>query len=355
MSVQLLNAAYHAIAVLDLGPMDRLALITLAWRASETGEVRISRRELGRQIGTDKRVAIRAVNALRAAGLVADGDRLAINVPALLETARRDAEGDKLSPGCQPVTHKVTICHPAGDKLSPPEVTACHRKGDNLSPHIDKTIEDNKDTHTPPAGACVREEPPAHSGLPEAATPHDAESFQVFHRSYPQHRAVADVRLLMGLWRKAEDAIGGADAGKRLVACLTIAKRSKRWGDEGGTYVSREDNFLGGHYAQFLDESKQELRNIGAARRKQSQTESDIAFFAQLDAEINAEDAATRRRVQIEDICDQLAGGSPKTWEEKARWQALLPRAEELYEQGKRDGTLKPLVLACDLARGVTA
>ncbi len=327
MSVQLLNAAYHAIAVLDLGPMDRLALITLAWRATETGEVRLTRRELGRQIGTDKRVAIRSVNALRAIGLLTPDDRLAINVPALLETARRDAEGDKLSPGCQPVTLQVPNCHPSGDKLSPPEVTACHRKGDKLSPHIDKTIEDNKDTHTPPAGACVREEAPAPSGLPEAATPHDAESFQAFHRSYPQHRTVADVRLLMALWRKAEDAIGGDDAGARLLACLTIAKRTKRWQDKGGTYVSREDNFLSGHYAQYIEDSKQEVRNVRAASRKRSQTESDIAFFAQLDAEISAEDAAARRRVQI----------------------------EEIYEQGKRDGTLKPLVLACDLARGVTA
>lgn len=217
-----------------------------------------------------------------------------------------------------------------------------------------ETNKTSKTEHTPPAGACVREVASLPS-LPEAATPKDAASFQAFHRSYPKHRACTDVRLLMSLWRQAEDAIGGDDAGARLLACLTLAKRSKRWQDEGGTYVSREDRFLSGHYDQFLADSKQELRNQRAAGPRRAQVESDIAFFLQLDAEINAEDAAARRRVQIEDICDKLAGGSPKTWEEKARWQALLPRAEELYEKGKRDGTLKPLVLLCDKARGVTA
>ena len=281
MSVQLLNAAYHAIAVLDLGPMDRLALITLAWRANEVGEVRLSRSELGRQIGTDKRVAIRSVNSLRARGLLADAAHLAINVPALLEVARRDAEGDRQSPP------EVTACHPKGDNLSPPEVTACHPKGDNLSPH--KTI-DKEDT--PDTGARVREEAPELPLVPEAAAPKDAASFQAFHRAYPRHRAVADVRLLMALWRRAEDTIGGDDAGARLLACLTLAKRTKRWADEGGTYVSREDNFLSGHYDQFLPDSNQELRNQRAARRRAADDESDLAFQARLDAEIAAQFAA---------------------------------------------------------------
>lgn len=354
MSVQLLNAAYHAIGAVDLDPLVRLTLTTLAWRAEETGVVRLSRSTIGRQIGTDKRNAIRCVNALKAAGLVQQGEPITLDVPALLKFARRDA-------GCYSDTAPgVTVTQPrCQDNTAPGVMVTPARCYSDTVPGVMVTpIETNKTsktTHTPPAGACVREETPTPSGLPEAAMPHDAESFQVFHRSYPQHRASADVRLLMSLWRQAEDAIGGDDAGARLLACLTLAKRSKRWQDEGGTYVSREDNFLSGHYSQYLADSKQEVRNAAAANRQRSQAESDIAFFAQLDAEINAEDAAARRRVQIEDICDKLAGGTPKTWEEKARWQALLPRAEELYEQGKRDGTLKPLVLACDLARGVTA
>ena len=355
MSVQLLNAAYHAISAVDLDPLVRLTLTTLAWRAEETGVVRLSRSAIGRQIGTDKRNVIRCVNALKAAGLVRQGEPITLDVPALLEFARRSA-------GCYGDTAPgVMVTSPRCQDNTSPGVTVTSPRcySDTASGVMVTPIETNKTdktTHTPPAGACVREEASASlPSVPEGATPRDAESFQVFHRSYPQHRAVADVRLLMALWRKAEDAIGGEDAGARLLACLTIAKRSKRWGDDGGTYVSREDNFLSGHYSQFVEDSKQEVRNAAAANRQRSQAESDIAFFAQLDAEISAEDAETRRRVQIEDICDQLAGGSPKTWEEKARWQALLPRAEELYEQGKRDGTLKPLVLACDLARGVTA
>lgn len=276
MSVQLLNAAYHAIGAVDLDPLVRLTLTTLAWRAEESGVVRLSRSAIGRQIGTDKRNVIRCVNALKAAGLVQQGEPITLDVPALLEFARR-------SVGCQDDTATGVMVTP-------------DRCQDNTAPGVRVTpIETNKTSktgHTPPAGACVREEASAPLGLPEAATPHDAESFQAFHRSYPKHRAVADVRLLMALWRKAEDAIGGADAGKRLVACLTIAKRSKRWGDEGGTYVSREDNFLSGHYDQFLPDSKQELRNQRAAKRRAADDESDAAFLARLDEEIAAQFAA---------------------------------------------------------------
>lgn len=311
MSVQLLNAAYHAIGAVDLDPLVRLTLTTLAWRAEETGVVRLSRSAIGRQIGTDKRNVIRCVNALKAAGLVQQGEPITLDVPALLEFARRSA-------GCYGDTATgVTVTPPrcqdntaAGVMVTPARCYGNTASGVMVTPI--ETNKTDKTTHTPPAGACVREEASASlPSVPEGATPRDAESFQAFHRAYPKHRASTDVRLLMALWRKAEDAIGGDDAGARLLACLALAKRSKRWGDEGGSYVSREDNFLAAHYGQFLDDSKQELRNVRAASRKRSQIESDMAFFAQLDAEISAEDAETRRRIQIDDICDKLAAGRP--------------------------------------------
>lgn len=291
MSVQLLNAAYHAIGAVDLDPLVRLTLTTLAWRAEETGVVRLSRSAIGRQIGTDKRNVIRCVNALKAAGLVQQGEPITLDVPALLEFARRSAGcyGDT-APG---VTMTPPRCHgntPAGVMVTPARCYSDTASGVMVTPI--ETNKTSKTTHTPPAGACVREEAPAPLGLSEAATPRDMESFQTFHRAYPRHRAVADVHLLMGLWRRAEDAIGGDDAGQRLLACLTLAKRSKRWSDEGGTYVSREDNFLSGHYDQFLPDSRQELRNQRAAKRRAADDESDAAFLARLDEEIAAQFAA---------------------------------------------------------------
>ena len=367
MSVALLNAAYEAMCALDLAPLARLALTALAWRADRDGLVSLSKRELGRQMGTTKPNAIRCVNELKVAGLLRQDEALALDVPALLEAAKRGAWSYGKTPRSQGETSGGLTVRPegsygetSGGLTVRPEgsygetsggLTVRPKRSYDETPY--KTIKTIKTKHTPNACACVREETPPSlpSGLPEAATPRDVGSFQLFHRSYPKHRASADVRALMALWRQAEDAIGGADAGKRLLACLSLAKRSKRWGDEGGSYVSKEENFLSGHYSQFVDESAQELKSQTVATRQRSQDESDIAFFRQINPMVDIEEARARRQAQVDDICDQLFGGSPKTWEEKVRWDALRPRAEALYEQGKRDGTLKPLVLNCDKAR----
>lgn len=352
MSVALLNAAYEAMCALDLAPLARLALTALAWRADRDGLVSLSKRELGRQMGTTKPNAIRCVNELKVAGLLRQDETLALDVPALLEAAKRGAGSYGKTPGSQGETSSGLTVRPEGSYGETSGGLTVRPKGSyDETPY--KTIKTIKTKHTPNACACVREETPPSlpSGLPEAATPRDVGSFQLFHRSYPKHRASADVRALMALWRQAEDAIGGADAGKRLLACLSLAKCSKRWGDEGGSYVSKEENFLSGHYSQFLDESSQELKRQTVATRQRSQDESDIAFFRQINPMVDVEEARARRQAQVDDICDQLFGGSPKTWEEKVRWDALRPRAEALYERGKRDGTLKPLILSCDEAR----
>lgn len=346
MSVNLTNTAIRLLGVFPFEVSERLALIILCWRADENGETRMNKSELARQTGLSRPTVRKTVSRLEMMGLVS-GPRLTVGVRALVKLlARSQMENGLPSEVAEDGEQFSTFGDVAMENSLPSECKdVCQKMEKGLPPYR----QDYK-THT---NACVREGSsvsgegaptgdgqapakkvtPAPSAAPltirvEAAEVQDKASLGLFLKEYPKR---AMNRLTVCAEWAALEAEGFT--GRQLLGAMREARMSKQWSEDGGRYVPRAEIFL--HDRRFED-------FLPAAAERGS-----VKSQAEREA---AEREAARRLAAIDEIVsEEFFPGEPiRSVEDIRAREAKRPEAEKIYEERKRAGTLKPVVLACE-------
>lgn len=162
----------------------------------------------------------------------------------------------------------------------------------------------------------------------EAAEVQDTESLGLFMREYPKR---AMNRMVVCAEWAALEAEG--IPGKRILGAMREARMCKQWCEDGGRFVPRAEIFLRDRrFEDFLPAAAER-----ASAKSQAEREAE-------------EREAARRMAAIDEIVsEEFFGGEPvqSVADIRAR-EAKRPEAEKIYEERKRAGTLKPVVLACE-------
>lgn len=347
MSVNLTNTAIRLLGVFPFEVSERLALIILCWRADENGETRMNKSELARQTGLSRPTVRKTVSRLEMMGLVS-GPRLTIGVRALVKLLARSqmenglpSEGEEdgkrfatfgdvamengLPSECKDVCQKMEKGLPPYRQDYKTRSNACVREGSSVSGEGAPTGDGQAESRVqvgqarPSSSLTVRV---------EAAEVVDKESLGLFLKEYPK-RAMNRL-VVCAEWAALESE---GFAGKRLLAAMREARMSKQWCEDGGRYVPRAEIFL--HDRRFED-------FLPAAAERGS-------VKSQAEREAEEREAARRLAAIDEIVSEEFFPGEPiRSVEDIRAREAKRPEAEKIYEERKRAGTLKPVVLACE-------
>ncbi len=355
MSVNLTNTAIKLLGVFPFEVSERLALLILCWRADENGETRMNKSELARQTGLSKPTVLKTIQRLQMMRLVS-GKQLTVGVSTLVRLLA-ESEVEKGQTALPFSEEKGQTSLPSGKTERLKGFTSegqdvLQKRSKGLPPYR----QDYKTKHTP--NACARacegsssvpgEGAPTGDGeasgrvrvvkaqtTPSAAplTIHfektevqDKASLGLFLKEYPKR---AMNRLTVCAEWAALEAEGFA--GKRLLAAMREARMSKQWSEDGGRYVPRAEIFL--HDRRFED-------FLPAAAERGS-------VKSQAEREAEEREAARRLAAIDEIVSEEFFPGEPiRSVEDIRAREAKRPEAEKIYEERKRAGTLKPVVLA---------
>ena len=347
MSVNLTNTAIRLLGVFPFEVSERLALIILCWRADENGETRMNKSELARQTGLSRPTVRKTVSRLEMMGLVS-GPRLTVGVRALVKLlARSQMENGLPSEGEEDGKRFATFGDVAMENGLPSECKdVCQKMEKGLPPYRQdyktrtnaRACEESSSVsgEGAPTGdgqTRVVKAAPAPSTAPltirvEAAEVQDKKSLEAFLKEYPKR---AMNRLVVCAEWAALEAEGFT--GRQLLGAMREARMSKQWSEDGVRYVPRAEIFL--HDRRFED-------FLPAAAERGS-----VKSQAEREAE---EREAARRQAAIDEIVrEEFFGGEPvQSVEDIRAREAKRPEAEKIYEERKRAGTLKPVVMACE-------
>ena len=372
MSVSLLNTVLRAGKGLPLNLGERLVLLVAAWRADESGRTFMAGLAIVQQAGLSTQAGYPALKRLLGFGLLRETRPVTIDVSrlsqmALAATLEGDADGEsaedtskELANNSKELVSKEVVKtskQVASKEVASKEV-ASKELANSVTSKLPSTSKElatiNYKTNKTRTNARACEESssvsgegaptgdgqapapkvaPAPSAAPltirvEAAEVQDKESLGLFLKEYPKR---AMNRLVVCAEWAALEAEGFA--GKRLLAAMREARMSKQWCEDGGRYVPRAEIFL--HDRRFED-------FLPAAAERAS-----VKSQAEREAE---EREASRRLAAIDEIVsEEFFPGEPiRSVEDIRAREAKRPEAEKIYEERKRAGTLKPVVLACE-------
>lgn len=355
MSVNLLNTVLRAGKGLPLNLGERLVLMVAAWRADESGRTFMAGLAILQQAGLSTQAGYPALRRLAGFGLLRETRPVTIDVSklsqmALAATLEGDAGGEEIS---KEVASKELA--KASKELVSKEVAskeiASKELANSMASKLPSTskeiatinIETNKTRSNACARACegsssvpgegaptgdgeasgrvrVVKAQPAPSTAPltirvEAAEVQDKESLGLFMREYPKR---AMNRMMVCAEWAALEAEGFT--GRQLLGAMREGALDKAWWEGNRPrYAPRAEDFLGKRvFEDYLP---------AAAERASGRTLAD-------------EEAEARKRCTIDEIVAvELLGGQSVDVD---TFNAKRREAEAIYEERKRNGTLKP-------------
>ena len=377
MSVNLTNTAIKLLGVFPFEVSERLALLILCWRADENGETRMNKSELARQTGLSKPTVLKTIQRLQMMRLVS-GKQLTVGVSTLVRLLA-ESEVEKGQTALPFSEEKGQTALPFSEEKGQTSLPFSEEKGQTSLPSgkterlkgftsegqdvlqkrskgLPPYRQDYKTKHTP--NACARacegsssvpgEGAPTGDGeasgrvrvvkaqtTPSAAplTIHfektevqDKASLGLFLKEYPKR---AMNRMVVCAEWAALEAEG--IPGKRILGAMREARMCKQWCEDGGRYIPRAEIFL-------RDRRFEDFLSAAAER-------GSVKSQAEREAE---EREAARRLAAIDEIVsEEFFPGEPiRSVEDIRAREAKRPEAEKIYEERKRAGTLKPVVLA---------
>lgn len=371
MSVSLLNTVLRAGRGLPLNVGERLVLLVAAWRADESGRTFMAGLAILQQAGLSTQAGYPALRRLAGFGLLRETRPVTIDVSKLsqmalaatLEDGSADAGGEEISKEVASKELAKTSKELVSKEVASKEI-ASKELANSMASKLPSTskevatinIETNKTRSTACARACegsssvpgegaptgdgeasgrvrVVKAQPTPSAAPltlhfEKTEVQDKASLGLFLKEYPKR---AMNRLTVCAEWAALEAEGFA--GKRLLAAMREARMSKQWSEDGGRYVPRAEIFL--HDRRFED-------FLPAAAERGS-------VKSQAEREAEEREAARRLAAIDEIVSEEFFPGEPiRSVEDIRAREAKRPEAEKIYEERKRAGTLKPVVLACE-------
>lgn len=370
MSVNLLNTVLRAGKGLPLNLGERLVLMVAAWRADESGRTFMPGMAILQQAGLSTQSGYPALKRLLGFGLLRETRPVTIDVSRLAQMAlAATLEGDapdeetskELATNSKELASKEvakTSKELVSKELASKEIASkelANSVASNLPPTSKEVATINYKTNKTHTNACARacegssvsgegaptgdgqspakKAQPTHSASPmtvhvEAAEIQDKESLQAFIKDYPKK---AMNRLVVCAEWAALEAEGFA--GKALLAAMREARMSKQWCEDGRRYVPRAEIFL--HDRRFED-------FLPAAAERGS-------VKSQAEREAEEREAARRLAAIDEIVSEEFFPGEPiRSVEDIRAREAKRPEASKIYEERKRAGTLKPVVLACE-------
>lgn len=374
MSVSLLNTVLRAGRGLPLNLGERLVLLVAAWRADESGRTFMAGLAIVQQAGLSTQAGYPALKRLLGFGLLRETRPVTIDVSrlsqmALSATLEGDAAGEagektskELANNSKEVASKEVANNSkevASKKVVSKEI-ASKELANSVASKLSYTSKElatiNIETNKTRSNACAREAPsvsgegapkgdgqtrvvkaaPAPSTAPltirvEAAEVQDAESLGFFMREYPK-RAMNRM-VVCAEWASIE---AEGIPGKRILGAMREARMCKQWCEDGGRYIPRAEIFLRDRrFEDFLSAA------------------ADRASVKTLEQELAEEEAEARKRWTIEEIVTEVffGGKKPETVDEIMAHRAKYPEGEKIYEERKRNGTLKPARLLIDERR----
>lgn len=375
MSVSLLNTVLRAGKGLPLNLGERLVLLVAAWRADESGRTFMAGLAIVQQAGLSTQAGYPALKRLLGFGLLRETRPVTIDVSrlsqmALAATLEGDAAGEageetskELANNSKELVSKEVVNN--SKEVVSKEVASKELASKELAnsvtsklPSTSKelaTINYKTNKTRTNARACeesssvsgegaptgdgqtrVVKAAPAPSTAPltirvEAAEVQDAESLGFFMREYPK-RAMNRM-VVCAEWASIE---AEGIPGKRILGAMREARMCKQWCEDGGRYIPRAEIFLRDRrFEDFLS---------AAADRASVKTHEQV---------LAEEEAEARKRWTIEDIVTEVffGGKKPETVDEIMAHRAKYPEGEAIYEERKRNGTLKPARLLIDERR----
>ena len=363
MSVNLLNTVLRAGKGLPLNLGERLVLMVAAWRADESGRTFMAGLAIVQQAGLSTQAGYPALRRLLGFGLLRETRPVTIDVSRLSQMAlAATLEGDAADEADEEISKEVakTSKELVSKELVSKELA--NSVASNLPPTSKELATINYKTNKTHTNACAREgssvsgegaptgdgeasgrvrvvkAQPAPSTAPltirvEATEVQDAESLGFFMREYPK-RAMNRM-VVCAEWASIE---AEGIPGKRILGAMREARMCKQWCEDGGRYIPRAEIFLRDRrFEDFLS---------AAADRASVKTHEQV---------LAEEEAEARKRWTIEDediVTEVFFGGKkPETVDEIMAHRAKYPEGEAIYEERKRNGTLKPARLLIDERR----
>lgn len=370
MSVSLLNTVLRAGRGLPLNVGERLVLLVAAWRADESGRTFMAGLAILQQAGLSTQAGYPALKRLLGFGLLRETRPVTLDVSRLsqmalaatLEDGSADAGGEEISKEVASKELAKTSKELVSKEVASKEI-ASKELANSMASKLPSTSKEvatiNIETNKTRSNACARacegsssvpgegaptgdgqtramKAQPAPSTAPltirvEAAEVQDTESLGLFMREYPKR---AMNRMVVCAEWAALEAEG--IPGKRILGAMREARMCKQWCEDGGRYIPRAEIFLRDRrFEDFLS---------AAAERASVKTHEQV---------LAEEEAEARKRWTIEEIVTEVffGGKKPETMEEVMAHKAKYPEGEKIYEERKRNGTLKPARLLIDEKR----
>lgn len=371
MSVSLLNTVLRAGKGLPLNLGERLVLLVAAWRADESGRTFMPGLAIVQQAGLSTQAGYPALKRLLGFGLLRETRPVTIDVSrlsqmALAATLEGGADGESAEETSKELVSKevAKTSKEVASKQVVSKELASKELANSMASRLSSTskevatinIETNKTRSNACARACegsssvpgegaptgdgeasgrvrVVKAQPAPSAAPltihfEKTEVQDKASLGLFLKEYPKR---AMNRLTVCAEWAALEAEGFT--GLQLLGAMREARMSKQWSEDGGRYVPRAEIFL--HDRRFED-------FLPAAAERGS-------VKSQAEREAEEREAARRLAAIDEIVSEEFFPGEPiRSVEDIRAREAKRPEASKIYEERKRAGTLKPVVLACE-------